>query len=74
MNENSKVISLWLTVNRNGTVLLHCSEPTKNDSLGVWESEMLYCNATLYKQMRELVKNSGMSFESEPEQFEIKVG
>jgi len=69
-----KVLSIWLTVNKNGSVLLHTSEPRKNEDTGKWESDNLYCNSVLYEQMKELVKNSGMGWNSEPEQFEIKVG
>ena len=68
------VIKFWLAVNKNGFIGMYCTEPTRNKEAGVWESKRVYLNSVVYPQICQMVKNVKMTWDNEPEVFEIKIG
>ena len=64
---------IWFCVNRDGKVKMFLDEPVKNEKTGRYEGKSPYVNTLLYKDMCEVVKQSKMTFETDPQAIEIRV-
>lgn len=68
-----KSIKIWCGVNRDNTISIHSVEPIKNNVLGIWVSNAPYVNSMLHVQMAKLLKNAALTFDDDPEYFEINM-
>ena len=66
-------IKLYLVVNKSGFVGLHNEEPIRDKITGKWISNKPFINSAVQKKFEDLVKKTGMNWESEPEFFEITI-
>lgn len=73
MTENNKIIPLWVCVNQNDFITVHCAQPIRDEEHGKWISKKLFCNNQLQQQVEDMVKMSGMTWKSEPEFIEIEI-
>lgn len=74
MNESEKKIKniqVWLGVNKNGFVCLHCEEPIRDGNK--WKSNKPFCNSILQQQFNDLVKRAQLTWENECEVFELSI-
>lgn len=72
MNESEKKVKnkqVWLGVNKNGFVCLHCEEPIRDGNK--WKSNKPFCNSILQQQFNDLVKRAQLTWENECEVFEL---
>lgn len=68
-----KTIKIWCGINKDGILSIHSVEPTRNNVLGIWTSNAPYVNSILYSQMTKLLKNASLTFNNDPEYFEINM-
>jgi hypothetical protein len=68
-----KSIKLWLAVNRNEEISLHCEKPEKDEVNGIWVSKYPYVNSVIYGNLSKMIEKSMMSWTSSPEFFEINL-
>jgi len=66
-----KTVKLWAGVNKNGWVSLHNEQPTRNEAQGKWVSKSPFCNQNVQKQFTEMMAKVKMTWEAEPEYFEL---
>lgn len=69
----TRIIKIWCAINVDNTLSIHSEEPTRNKDLGIWVSNAPFVHSIIYKQMSELMKKAGISFEDDPEYFEINM-
>jgi hypothetical protein len=65
--ENKKIINVWFAINKNGSISMFLNKPTKNTKTGKWESNHFFVNSLIYSQIKKLVEQTKMNWESEPE-------
>lgn len=63
--------TVYVAINKNGYMTMHAEMPSRNDGTGKWESRRPYINSRLYSELKPLIENAGMTWESEPELFTI---
>lgn len=63
-------IAVWLAINKNGDLQLFSECPTRGKISWVGKN---YINSMIYGAVLELVKNSTLSWESEPEFLEFSL-
>lgn len=68
---SKKSLNIWLCVNKNGYVNIFNAQPIRNREAGKWVSKYPFVNSAIYGQMKELATKAQMTWESEPEYFEI---
>lgn len=64
---------IWFAVNKNEKVVMFIDEPTKNESIGKWESKYPYINSLIYKDICKLVQQSKMNWNSEAQCVELGI-
>lgn len=64
---------IWFCVNRDNKVKMFLDEPVKNEKTGRYEGKSPYVNTLLYKDISEVVKQTKMTFDTEPQAIEIRV-
>lgn len=70
---NIKSVAIWFAVNKNGDVRMFLDNPTKNAQLGIWESTKPYVNSVIYKDICQIVQQTKMNFENNPEVIEMQI-
>lgn len=68
-----KVIKIWCAINADNTLSMHSEEPVRNTDLGVWISNAPFVHSIIYKQMSDFMRTANISFENDPEYFEINM-
>ena len=64
-------VKIWAAVNGDGFIGLYSAEPTRNTVTRKWECKFPYCNQTVYNQFSALIKKAGLTWEHDPEYFEL---
>ena len=70
-NVQKNSISVWVGVNKDGTISMHGVQPKRNLETGVWISNMPFVNSMLYEQMKIMMTNAGYTFDNDPEFLEL---
>lgn len=68
MNQ-SKNMQIWMGINKDGFVSLHCEEPVRDGDK--WKSIKPFCNSIIQNQFEDLAKRAQMTWESGCEVFEL---
>lgn len=71
MDDKKYTVKIWAAVNGDGFIGLYNAEPTRNTVTRKWESKFPYCNQLVYNQFSAMLKKAGMTWEYEPEYFEL---
>lgn len=71
MEKNKYTVKVWTAVNADGYIGLYNEEPTRNEQTRKWECKFPYCNQIVYNQFSSLVRKAGMTWQHEPEYFEL---
>ena len=71
MEKNKYTVKVWAAVNADGYIGLYNEEPTRNEQTRKWECKFPYCNQIVYNQFSSLVRQAGMTWQHEPEYFEL---
>lgn len=71
MEKNKYTVKVWAAVNADGYIGLYNEEPTRNEQTRKWECKFPYCNQIVYNQFSSLVRKAGMTWQHEPEYFEL---
>ena len=71
METKKYTVKIWAAVNGDGYIGLYNEEPIRNAQTRKWECKFPYCNQTVYNQFSALVRKAGMTWEHEPEYFEL---
>lgn len=75
MNDNKlKSARVWFGVNKKNNIQMFLDEePIKNKELGRYEGKNPFVNSLFYDDLKKIVQNSKLTFESEPQCIEIHV-
>lgn len=69
-----KSARVWFGVNKNNDIQMFLDEePKKNRELGKYEGKNPFVNSVFYEELKKIVENVKMNFESEPQCIEIQV-
>lgn len=68
-----KSMTVWVGVNKNGSVSMHTEEPTKNENEGIWTSNSPFVNSVLYKELGGIIEKTKMNWESPAEPFQLNM-
>ena len=69
----NKSVAVWFGVNKDGTVVMFASEPTKDEENGRWVSKFPMVNSIIYPQVCMIAEKTKMTFESEIQFIEFMV-
>ena len=69
----NKSITVYIGVNKNGSISLHSIEPTRDEDRGIWVSKMPFCNSIIYNQFTKLVEKSNMNWLNDPEPVTVNI-
>lgn len=69
----NKTITVYVGVNKNGSIALHSLEPTRDESRGIWISKMPFCNSIAYNQLVNLIEKSSMTWNNDPEPMTLNI-
>jgi hypothetical protein len=72
-NKTGASINIWIGVNKNGFVSLHLEEPKRNKITGKWESNKLFCNSAIQRQLEDLIKRAQLTWENDCEFIELSL-
>lgn len=64
---------IWVAMNKNGSVRMFLDEPIRNRTTGRWESKRPFVNSKLYEDIIKIIEHSSVTWESEPNFFEIQI-
>lgn len=70
---SKKRIGIWFGVNKNGTVVMFATEPTKDIENGRWISKFPMVNSRIYPELCKLVEKTKLTFENEIQFIELPV-
>lgn len=69
----NKTITVYVGVNKNGSIALHSIEPTRDEARGMWISRMPFCNSIAYNQLVSLVEKSNLNWNNDPEPITLNI-
>jgi len=69
----NKTITVYVSVNKNGSIALNSLEPTRDESRGIWISKMPFCNSIAYNQLVNLIEKSSMTWNNDPEPMTLNI-
>jgi len=69
----NKTITVYVCVNKNGSIGLHSIEPTRDENRGMWISKMPFCNSIAYNQLVSLVEKSNLTWNNDPEPITLNI-
>ena len=69
----NRTLEIWVAVNKNGDVRMFTDEPVRNNETGRWEGKHPFVNCILQVQFEELCTKSKITWEMEPNPFEINL-
>ena len=69
----NKSITVYVCVNKNGSIGLHSIEPTRDENRGMWISKMPFCNSLAYTQFSSLIEKSNISWINDPEPLTFNI-
>ena len=70
---NVKTIGLWFGVNENKKPSYHLEKPTRNFETKAWCLSSPFCSSVLCNKLDEMIMNTPLSWENEPEYIEIPI-
>lgn len=69
-----KSARVWFGVNKNGDIRMFLDEEPKKDlERGILVGKNPFINSKFYEELKKIVENVKMNFESEPQCIEIQV-
>lgn len=68
-----KTVLIWIAVNKNGKLTMHATEPSRDEDLGIWISDMPFVNSVLYDNLSKMISKTPMNWESDPQPFQFNV-
>ena len=71
MEKQKYTVKVWAAVNADGYIGFCNEETTRNEQTRKWECKFPYCNQIVYNQFSSLVRKAGMTWQHEPEYFEL---
>ena len=69
----NKSLTIYLGVNKNGSISMHTIEPTRDETRGIWVSKMPFCNSLAYTQFSSLIEKSNISWINDPEPLTFNI-
>lgn len=60
-------MNIWVAINKDNSISLHTIEPKRNVDLGIWVSTRPYINMTFLNNIKQLIEQTHLSWQSEPE-------
>ena len=69
----NKTITVYVGVNKNGSIALHLIEPTRDEIRGMWISRIPFCNSIAYNQLVSLVEKSNLTWNNDPEPITLNI-
>ena len=69
----NRTINVWVYVNKNGFIGMSIDEPKRNEKNGKWVVQNPFCNSQLYNMIVATVQKTNMSWNNEPEFFEMNL-
>jgi hypothetical protein len=69
----NKTITVYVGVNKNGSIALHSIEPIRDEARGMWISRMPFCNSIAYNQLVSLVEKSNLNWNNDPEPITLNI-
>lgn len=69
----NKSLTIYLGVNKNGSISMHTIEPTRDEARGIWVSKMPFCNSLAYTQFSSLIEKSNISWINDPEPLTFNI-
>lgn len=69
----NKSLTIYLGVNKNGSISMHTVEPTRDEARGIWVSKMPFCNSLAYTQFSSLIEKSNISWINDPEPLTFNI-
>jgi len=74
MGDKAKSVVVWFGVNKNGDVRMFLDEePKKNLERGILVGNNPFVNSVLYEDLKQVVKNAKMTFNSDPQCIEMQI-
>ena len=72
--EQYKSVVIWFGVNKNNQIQMFADEePKKNLKIGKYEGKNPFVNSVFYDELKSIVQQTNMTFESEPQCIEIQI-
>lgn len=70
VNQNilNKPIQIWVAIAKNGTIQLFSKIPKRGKTCWIGE---VYINSMIYQSIEKMIRNSSLSWASEPEFLEL---
>jgi hypothetical protein len=68
-----KTQKIWVAINKNGEIRMFTDEPKRNVKTGKWESSRPFVNSHLFNEVKSILEHAMVTWESEPNFFEIQV-
>lgn len=69
----NKSLTIYIGVNKNGSISMHTIEPTRDEARGIWVSKMPFCNSLAYTQFSSLIEKSNISWINDPEPLTFNI-
>ena len=69
----NKSITVYLGVNKDGSISMHTIEPTRDERRGIWISKMPFCNSLAYTQFSSLIEKSSITWNNDPEPLTFNI-
>ena len=74
MENKIKSVVVWFGVNKNSDIRMFLDEEPKKDlERGILIGKNPFVNSVLYEDLKQVVKNAKMTFNSEPQCIEIQI-
>lgn len=66
-------LTVFVAVNKNGSIRMFTDEPKRNVNSGRWESDNPFVNSKLFKDFTSLCQKANVTWESEPNPFTLEI-
>lgn len=74
MSQQLKSARVWFGVNKKNEIQMFLDEePVKNRESGKYEGNNPFINSLFYEDLKKIVQNANLTFESEPQCIEIQI-
>ena len=69
----NKSLTIYLGVNKDGSISMHTVEPTRDEARGIWVSKTPFCNSLAYNQFTSLLEKSNITWNNDPEPLTFNI-
>lgn len=73
MSSKARTIPIFIGINKNGDLRMFSTMPVRDEETGTWRSNHPFINSVMYEEFLKVVKQSNMTWESEPELFNVQI-